>query len=135
MGSNPILVIINIMIQKRTLLKINDNSGIKIGQCIKIYKKNIGSIGDKILISVKKLRLNDKKKIKIKKGDLFKAFIIQSVYKNKSTINNMINFDENCIIILNNQNKPLGTRILGPITSEFRKKKFFKLISLSSNIL
>ena len=51
------------MIQKRTQLKINDNSGIKLGQCLKIYKKNIGTIGDKILISIKKIHLNKKKAI------------------------------------------------------------------------
>ena len=66
------------MIQIQTKLKINDNSGIKIGQCIKIYKKKCGQIGDTILISVKKLRLSQKKKIKITKGSLFKAFIIHT---------------------------------------------------------
>lgn len=123
------------MIQIQSKLKINDNSGIKIGQCIKIYKSKIGKIGDIILISTKKLRLNQKKKIKIIKGDLFKALIIHTKYKKKSTIGNIIRFDKNCIIILNNQNKPLGTRIFGPITSEFRKLKNFKILSLSSNIL
>lgn len=123
------------MIQKKTKLKINDNTGIKLGQCIKIYKKNIGIIGDKLLISVKKIYLNNKKNLKIKKGDLFKAIIIQNKYKKKTIINNMINFDKNCIIILNNQNKLLGTRIFGPTTTEFRKNKFFKIISISSNIL
>ncbi len=123
------------MIQIQSKLKINDNTGIKIGQCIKIYKKKTGQIGDTILISVKKLRLNQKKKIKIVKGDLFKAFIVHTKYTKKSTIGNMIRFDQNCIIILNNQNKPLGTRIFGPITSEFRKQKNFKILSLSSNIL
>ena len=48
----------------QTKLKINDNSGIKIGQCIKVYKSKVGKIGDIILISVKKLRLNQKKKSK-----------------------------------------------------------------------
>ena len=123
------------MIQFQTKLKINDNSGIKIGQCIKIYKKRIGQIGDTILISVKRLRLNQKKKVKIIKGNLFKALIIHTKYQKKSTIGNMIKFDKNCIIILNNQNKPLGTRIFGPITSEFRKQKNFKILALASNIL
>lgn len=123
------------MIQIQTQLKINDNSGIKLGQCIKIYKKNIGKIGDIILISAKKLRLNKKKKLKIVKGDLFKALIIHTTYNKISTIGNIIKFDKNCIIVLNNQNKPLGTRIFGPITSEFRKKKNFKILALSSNIL
>lgn len=123
------------MIQIQTKLKINDNSGIKIGQCLKIYKKKVGKIGDTILISAKKLRLNKKKKLKIVKGNLFKALIIHTKYNKRSTIGNIIKFDKNCIIILNNQNKPLGTRIFGPITSEFRKQKNFKILSLSSNIL
>lgn len=123
------------MIQIQTKLMIHDNSGIKIGKCIKIYKKRFGKIGDTILISVKKLRVNKKKKIKIVKGDLFKALIIQTKYQKISTIGNLIKFDKNGIIILNNQNKPLGTRIFGPITSEFRKQKHFKILSLSSNIL
>ena len=123
------------MIHIQTKLKIKDNTGVKIGQCIKIYKKVTGTIGDTILISVKNLRLNKKKKIKITKGDLLKALIIQTKYSSKNTIGNYIKFDNNCAIILNNQNKLMGTRILGPITSEFRKKKQFKLISLASNIL
>jgi large subunit ribosomal protein L14 len=123
------------MIHIETKLKIKDNTGVKIGQCIKIYKKKTGSIGDLILISVKSLRLNKKKKIKINKGDLLKALIIQTKYSSKNTIGNYIKFDNNCAIILNNQNKLMGTRILGPITSEFRKKKQFKILSLSSNIL
>lgn len=123
------------MIQIQTKLKINDNSGIRLGQCIKIYKKKTGRIGDMILISAKKLRLNHKKKIKIKKGDLFKAFIIHTAYSKKSTIGNIIKFDKNAAVILSTQNKPLGTRIFGPITSEFRKDKNFKILSLASNIL
>ena len=66
------------MIQIQSKLKINDNTGIKIGQCIKIYKRKTGKIGDTILISVKKLRLNQKKKTKIVKGDLFKALIVHT---------------------------------------------------------
>lgn len=123
------------MIQIQTKLTINDNSGIKIGQCIKIYKKRVGKIGDIILIAVKKLRLNQKKKIKIVKGDLFKALIVHTKYQKIVTIGNLLKFDKNCIIILNNQNKPLGTRIFGPITSDFRKQKHFKILSLAANIL
>lgn len=123
------------MINIQTKLKIKDNTGIKIGKCIKVLKKKTGKIGDLIMISVKNVKLNERKKTKISKGDIFKAIIIQTKYSNKNTIGNFIKFDENAIIILNNQNKPLGTKILGPITNEFRKTKNFKILSLSSNIL
>jgi ribosomal protein L14 len=52
------------MINIQTKLNIKDNTGVKIGQCIKVYKKNTGLIGDTILIAVKNLRLNKKKKNK-----------------------------------------------------------------------
>lgn len=123
------------MIQTQTNLLIKDNTGIKLAQCLKIYKKKKGIIGDKILISVKKIKFNKKKKTKISKGDLFKAYIVHTAFPNKNTIGNFIEFDNNSIIILNNQNKPLGTRIFGPITSYFRNEKFLKIISLASNII
>jgi len=123
------------MIQIQTKLKVNDNSGIKIGQCIKIYKSKVGKKSGTILNSAKKLRLNQKKKVKIIKGDLFKALIVHTTYQKKSTIGNLIKFDKNCIIILNNQNKLIGTRIFGPITSKFRQFKQLKILSLASHIL
>lgn len=122
------------MIHIQTKLNINDNSGIKLAQCLKIYKKKTGHIGDIILISIKNLKTNSNKK-KLLKGDLLKAIIIYTKYKNKNTIGNLIKFDINSIIILNNQNKPLGTRIFGPITSKFRKLKNFKILSIASNII
>lgn len=122
------------MIHIQTKIKINDNTGIKLGQCLHIYKKKNGKIGDLILISIKKLRIKQQK-VKMSKGSLFKGLIVHTKYFKKSTIGNLINFDKNAMIILNNQNKPLGTRIFGPITSEFRRQKKLKILSLSSHIL
>jgi large subunit ribosomal protein L14 len=123
------------MIHLQTILKIGDNTGIKKGQCIKIFKQSKGTIGSIILISIKNLKLNTKKKTKFAKGDIVRALIIRTKYATKNTIGNYIKFDENSIIILNNQDKPLGTKIFGSITSEFRKRKNFKILSLASNIL
>ena len=122
------------MIQKQTKIKINDNSSIKIGQCIKVYQKKSGKISNLILLSVKTLRSNQKTN-KMTQGTLLKALIIHTKYNEKNTIGNKIHFDQNCVIILNNQKEPLGSRIFGPITSIFRKQKNFKLLSLASNIL
>jgi len=54
------------MIQQKTLLKIIDNSGIKIARCIK--KKN-----DIVLVSV----FEKKFKTNVEKGSLFSAIIIR----------------------------------------------------------
>ena len=123
------------MINVQTYLKIKDNTGGNQAQAIKIYKGRYASIGDTILVTIKKLRNKINNKNKVIKGNVFKALVIRTKYKKRNTINNFINFDENSIILLNNQNQPLGTRILGPVTNKLRKIKKIKIISLSSYIL
>ena len=125
------------MINNQTLLKIKDNTGGSKAQAIKIYKGRYATIGDIILVSIKKLRkkINNNNKNKIIKGNIFKALVIRTIYKKKNITDNYINFNENSIILLNNQLQPLGTRILGPVTNKLRKIKKIKIISLSSYIL
>ena len=123
------------MIQSQTKLSIKDNTGVKKGQCIKTFNKTNAKIGDIILISIKSLKNSNIKKLKIKKGDLFKALIIRTKFSSKNTIGNLIKFSENNAILLNNNNQLIGNRIFGPIPSILRKQKNIKLISLASYII
>ena len=71
------------MIQRQSLLTILDNSGAKSVQCISIlggFKKKIAYIGDIIVVSVKHLRVKNKSKIKVKKGEVLKAVIVKTKY-------------------------------------------------------
>lgn len=121
------------MIQVQTKLKVIDNSGVKKGQTIKIYKGKSGKMGDIILISVKQIQ--SKTKLKISKGNLFKALIVRTKYKRKNLINNYISFNENSIILLNDKNLPIASRILGPISGQLRKNKQLKVLSLASTVI
>jgi large subunit ribosomal protein L14 len=122
------------MIQTGTKLKVADNSGAKIVECIKVLstsKYNYASIGDIIVVSIKKAI----SKKKIKKGQVVKALIIRT----KKNINRLdgssVKFDSNAVILINNSLLPIGTRIFGPIVHELRKRKYMKIISLASCIL
>lgn len=121
------------MIQTETLLKVVDNTGAKKVKCIKVYKGKSASMGDIILISVRMVK--SKYKTKVKKGLISKALIIRTKFKKKNLRNNYISFNENSIILLNNQKVPMGTRILGPVPLELRNQKNLKILSLASNIL
>lgn len=45
-------------------------------------------------------------------------------------------FDGNaCVILNNNSEQPIGTRIFGPVTRELRNEKFMKIISLAPEVL
>jgi large subunit ribosomal protein L14 len=97
------------MISVGTTLKASDNSGARLIKCIRVYKrKDKGSIGDTILVTVKSH--NPKKKIK--KGELYKALIIRTKYSFKY-YNNYYKFSDNAAILLNKKQIPIGTKLFG----------------------
>jgi large subunit ribosomal protein L14 len=126
------------MIHKGTYLNIVDNSGGKLGSCIHIYggyRKRYASIGDVILVSIKSIKRRTSEQAKIKKGDVLKALVVNTKCIN-STISGFSNkFFTNSIILLNEQNKQVGTRIFVPLLKLFRGTKYLKLLSISNGVL
>nr|YP_009485502.1 ribosomal protein L14 [Melosira undulata]AVR57566.1 ribosomal protein L14 [Melosira undulata] len=123
------------MIQKETLLKVIDNSGAKIVKCIKLPKKYTKkmNIGEKVTVSIFKLKTSLTKKLN--KGDIFKAIIVRqkkNIYKKDGFFTL---FQDNAILLLNNQYKNFGTRIIGPVHSYIRKTKNLKTVFLNSNFI
>merc|ERR1711920_1182866 len=123
------------MIQPRTVLSVSDNSGAKSAICIKVlggYKKRYAKVGDFIIVSIKSVRYKHKSILKVRKGDVCKAVVCRTkknyILKDGSTIF----FSENCISLVTKQGSPLGTRIVGPVLKDFKKKKLSKFISISS---
>lgn len=126
------------MIQTQSLLKISDNSGGKIGRCIKIihgFKNKWSSCGDLILISIQKLKNKRKLTSKVKKGEIIQAVILRTKSKYRRQNSNFIKFYENSVGLINKQFRPIGTRILGPVLRELRKSKFMKMASLSKGFV
>ena len=58
------------MIQDRSFLRLADNSGAKLVQCIKVYKTSKVEVGSTVLVSVKQIgaNLNLRKVIFIKQS-------------------------------------------------------------------
>ena len=46
-----------------------------------------------------------------------------------------IGFDENAVVLLNNNREPIATRVFGPVTRELRSAKFMKIVSLAPEVL
>ena len=126
------------MIAKFTKINIVDNSGAKLASCIHIYsgyKKRCATIGEKILISIKKLRSKRKSNSKVKKGEIYSALIVQT--KKAITQKNGIkrNYLFNSAILLNKQNKPLGSKIFIGLQSTFRHTKHLKILFIAPGII
>ena len=122
------------MIQMQSKLKVADNSGAKIVQCIKVLggsKRRTASIGDIIVVSIKEALPNSK----VKKGGVAKAVIVRTIHRIKRSDGSYIAFDENSAVLINANKEPVGTRIFGPVARELRAKKFVKIISLAPEVL
>jgi len=126
------------MIQPGTYLNVIDNSGAKDICCIKVipgYKRKYASVGDIIIVSVKSLRSKRKSTSRVKKGDVLKALVVRTKVGAKDFSGKRVNFLENSAVLLNNQFKPLGTRVSGPVPKEFNYTKYLKVASLSADLI
>ena len=122
------------MIQPQTRLKVADNSGAKVIQCIKVLggsMKRTANIGDVIVASVKTATPGGV----VKKKDVVKAVIVRSVKGVRRPDGSNIRFDENAAVIIDNNKQPKGTRIFGPVARELRDDDYMKIISLAPEVL
>lgn len=122
------------MIQPRSILEVADNSGAKRVQCIRVLggsNRKYASLGDVIVVSVKEA-LPDSN---IKKGSVVKAVIVRLRRAVRRPDGSYIRFDQNAVVLVNNQLEPIGTRIFGPVARELRWKEFTKIVSLAPEVI
>lgn len=122
------------MILPKSKLDVADNSGARQVECIKVLggsKKRYASIGDVIVVSVKEAIPNSK----IGKGNVKKAVIVRTAKEVRRADGSRIRFDTNSVVLLDNNEEPVGTRIFGPVARELRTKKFMKIVSLAPEVI
>ncbi|MFA6305368.1 MAG: 50S ribosomal protein L14 [Candidatus Gracilibacteria bacterium] len=122
------------MIQQETKLKVADNTGAKIAECIKVLggtRKRYARVGDTIVVSIKEAN----PKGIVKKKSVEKAVIIRQVKAFKRKDGSAIRFDDNAVVIIDKEGQPKGTRLFGPVARELREKGFQKIISLATEVL
>lgn len=126
------------MIQQRTILKVSDNSGAKTVRCIKVlggFEKKTATIGDIIVVAIQELRNKSKYLSKVKKKEVYRALVISTKtgYVKKNGFQDT--FFNNSVVLINKQNSPIGTRILGFLPKKLKIKKMQKFINISSGII
>lgn len=122
------------MIQQETRTNVADNSGAKEVLVIKVLggsKRRYASIGDRVVISVKKALPNGN----AKKGTVHKAVVVRTKKAIKRKDGSHIRFDDNAVVLLNAQGDIRGTRIFGPVARELRDKDYMRILSLAPEVL
>ena len=122
------------MIQQESRLKVADNTGAKEILCIRVLGgsgRRYAGIGDVIVATVKDAIPGGN----VKKGDVVKAVIVRTVKERRRQDGSYIRFDENAVVLINDDKEPKGTRIFGPVARELREKAFMKIISLAPEVI
>ncbi|MBQ9457839.1 MAG: 50S ribosomal protein L14 [Bacilli bacterium] len=122
------------MIQTETNLVVADNSGARSVRAFRLYggsHRKSSSIGDIILCSVKDAIPN----AKVKKGDVVKCVIVRVKHAIQRKDGSTIAFDDNAVVVIDNDNNPVGTRVFGPVARELRDKGYMKIVSLAVEVL
>lgn len=121
------------MIQAESRLNVADNSGAKEVLCIKVLggsRRRYASIGDKIVVTVKEATPNG-----VKKGTVSKAVVVRTKKEIRRKDGSYIRFDDNAVVLLNNNDEPRGTRIFGPVARELRERDYMRIVSLAPEVI
>jgi len=122
------------MIQSESLLEVADNSGARKVKCIKVLggsHRRYARVGDIVKVSIKDAIPRGR----VKKGQVMNAVVVRTRAGVRRPDGSLIRFDDNAVVLLNNQQAPIGTRIFGPVTRELRTEKFMRIISLAPEVL
>ena len=123
------------MIQPRTLVKITDNSGARIGRIFKILggtRRRYARIGDIVVLSV---QTAEPRKL-TKKKEVVHAIIVRQRQPFRRSDGSYLRFDENAAVIIEKGKKePRAGRIFGPIPREIGELGFQKIVSLAPEVV
>ena len=122
------------MIQQESMVKVADNSGAKRALVIRVLggtRRRYAGLGDLVIVAVKDALPNGT----VKKSEVARAVVVRTVKETRRKDGSYIRFDENAVVIINDQGEPRATRIFGPVARELRDTKYMKIVSLAPEVI
>jgi large subunit ribosomal protein L14 len=122
------------VIQTESRVRVADNTGAREVLVIKVLggsSRRYASVGDVVVATVKDALPNQQ----VKKGEVVKCVVVRTAKQKRRPDGSYIRFDQNAVVLINEQRNPRGTRVFGPVARELRDRKFMKIISLAPEVL
>ncbi|MEA2041314.1 MAG: 50S ribosomal protein L14 [Bacteroidota bacterium] len=119
------------MIQTESKVNVADNSGAKKVLVIRVLGgSKYAGIGDHVVVSVKTAMPSGE----IKKKAVTRAVVVRTKKEVRRDDGSYIRFDDNAVVLLNDDGEMRGTRVFGPVPRELRKVNM-KVVSLAPEVL
>jgi large subunit ribosomal protein L14 len=121
------------MLQMTSHLDIADNTGAKSAMMIRRYGQisRFAHVGDEIMVNIRDATPEST----VKKGTVSRAVVVRTRAAIHRSDGSYLRFDDNAVVLINEDGTPKGTRIYGPIARELRSKKYMKIISLAPEVI
>jgi len=122
------------MIQQESMVRVADNSGAKRALVIRVLggtRRRYAGLGDTVIVAVKDALPNGT----VKKSEVARADVVRTVKETRRKDGSYIRFDENAVVIINEQGEPKATRIFGPVARELRERRYMKIVSLAPEVI
>ena len=122
------------MIQQESMVRVADNSGAKRALVIRVLGgtlRRYAGLGDTVIVAVKDALPNGT----VKKSEVARAVVVRTVKETRRKDGSYIRFDENAVVIINEQGEPKATRIFGPVARELRERRYMKIVSLAPEVI
>ena len=123
------------MIQPRSIVKIADNTGGKIGRIFKVLggsRRRYARVGGLVVLSV---QVAEPKKA-VKKKEVCQAVVVRQTEALRRRDGSYVRFDENAVVLLEkDKSEPRGGRVFGPVPRELVERGFQKIASLAPEIV
>ncbi|MGH2771811.1 MAG: 50S ribosomal protein L14 [Actinomycetota bacterium] len=122
------------MIQQESRVRVADNTGARQVLVIKVLggsNRRYARVGDVVVATVKDALPNQQ----VKAGEVVRCVVVRTAKEKRRPDGSYIRFDDNAVVLINEQRNPRGTRVFGPVARELRDKKFMKIISLAPEVL
>jgi len=122
------------MIQQESMVRVADNSGAKRALVIRVLggtRRRYAGLGDTVIVAVKDALPNGT----VKKSEVARAVVVRTAKETRRKDGTYIRFDENAVVIINEQGEPKATRIFGPVARELRERRYMKIVSLAPEVI
>ena len=122
------------MIQQESMVRVADNSGAKRALVIRVLggtRRRYAGLGDTVIVAVKDALPNGT----VKKSEVARAVVVRTVKETRRKDGSYIRFDENAVVLINDDKEPRGTRIFGPVARELRERRYMKIVSLAPEVI
>ena len=122
------------MIQPRSIVKVADNTGAKVGRIFKVLggsKRRYARIGDIVVLSV---QIAEPRKA-VKKKEVHRAVVVRQKANFRRADGSYVRFDENAVVLVDAKNEPKGGRVFGPVPRELGERGFQKVASLAPEVV